>query len=340
MRSDESRRRDEGITQVQIIALIVVLFLAGVVVIVMVGLPFSGKQDPGPVQVGGPEVQITIAGSTTIQPVSEILSTVYMKYHPDVRVMVEGGGSSAGIRRVAAGEIDIGAASRALEADELSAYPWLRVHQIGGSGVVLIVSHEYPADEVSFDEVAALYDDLSDNVSEMPQVAGIRTVVQRSDSSGTEETFAQWLFGGGVKNVNPALNVTDTGTGGPIRHIGANGNLGVLNAVKENPDAIGFVDFGYAEGDTGVKILRIRNAGAATALPDGITTFRDAIWQELSLQNGQDDLYIERLTRPLNYISNGTASPAVLEFITFARSAEARKYFNEVGYFSMSEISG
>ncbi len=340
MRSAESRRCDEGITQIPLIALIVVLFLVGVVVIVLVGLPLSGKKDLEPDRAGGPEMQITIAGSTTIQPVSEILSTVYMKYHSDVRVVVEGGGSSAGIRRVAAGEIDIGAASRALEADERSAYPALEVHQIGGSGVVLIVSREYYADQVSFDEVAALYNGLPDDVSGMPGVANIRTVVQRNDSSGTEETFAQWLFGDGARDVNPALNVTDTGEGGPIRHVGADGNVGVLKVVRENPGAIGFVDFGYAEGDTGVKILRIRDAGAATALPDGDTTFRDAIWQELSLQNGQNDLYLEKLTRPLNYVSSGNASAAVLDFITFARSAGARKYFNEVGYFSMSEITG
>jgi phosphate transport system substrate-binding protein len=340
MRSDESGGRDEGISQIPIIALTVILFLVGVAVVVIVGLPFSGEMDPVNGQTSGPSVQIIVAGSTTIQPVSEILSATYMKYHPDAQILVEGGGSSAGIRRVAAGEIDIGAASRALEADERSAYPWLQVHQIGGSGVVLIVSRDYPANEVSFDEVAALYNDSPDDVSGMPGVAEIRTVVQRSDSSGTEETFAQWLFEDGAKNVDPALNVTDTGAGGLIRHIGADGNDQVLKTIKENPTAIGFVDFGYAVGDTGVKILRIRDKGSVTALPDSTTTFRDAIWQELSLQNGQNDLYVERLTRPLNYISSGNASATVLDFITFARSAEARKYFNEVGYFSMSEIAG
>ena len=283
---------------------------------------------------------IIIGGSTTIQPVSELMAKAYMANHPGVNIVVQPGGSGVGVTNAAAGIFDIGAASRNLEPEERIKYPDLVTSQIGGSGIVVIVHKDYPADSVSFEELRMLYNNASEDIRGQPDIHGIAAVVQRSEaSSGTEEVFAQWLFGTGVKNLKDSLNASDTGENGPVVHLTAEGNTGILQAVKENRNSLGFVDFGYAETDTGVKMLRILDLNSSVALPEDIGTVRSSILSQLSYHDGVNHQYIDKLTRPLNYLTR-TGSPETLkDFIRFAQSDAAKKYFHEVGYFSITDIS-
>src|SRR5512139_2090017 len=61
---------------------------------------------------------ITVAGSTSVQPFAEMLAEEYMARHPDERINVQGGGSSAGIEAVRSGVAQIGMSSRELKGDE------------------------------------------------------------------------------------------------------------------------------------------------------------------------------------------------------------------------------
>jgi len=283
---------------------------------------------------------IIIGGSTTIQPVSELISRAYMSQNPGVSLIIEGGGSGAGIQNAASGEFDIGSASRALETGEKTSYPSLRTYQIGGSAIVVIASRDFPITSISFEELQLLYNEKSDDIRSQPDISDVGTVVQRSDDSGTAEVFAQWLFGSTLKNVHQSLNATDTSNEGKVSQIQANGNAGVLKAVKENPHAIGFVDFGFAEADTGVRILSISDKGSTRPLPQNMDTIHNAILYQLVLHDGTNHDYIDKLTRPLLYITNGTPTSDEQKYIAFSQSPESKKYFDEVGYFSISEITG
>lgn len=281
----------------------------------------------------------TIAGSTTVQPVSEILAKVYSRSHPGFIIRVDGGGSGTGVRRAASGEVALGALSRPLLDEERITYPGLQVHQIGGSGIVVIASRDYPGDIITFEGLHALYNDEDDDVSAMQEIQNIRVVVQRLDQSGTEEVFAGWLFPG-KKAVDESLLTSDRGVHGLITKLAMEGNAGVLKNVKETSGAIGFVDFGYAEHDPGVKILRILDQGATTPLPLRSSDIRASILHELRDEGlNEEQKYIPGLTRPLSYVTNETPDPEVAQFIAFVRSPDARRYFNEIGYFSMNEIN-
>ncbi|GAA5261931.1 PstS family phosphate ABC transporter substrate-binding protein [Methanocalculus sp. MC3] len=284
------------------------------------------------------ETVITIAGSTTVQPVSEILATVYSRSNPGVLIAIEGGGSGTGVERGGSGDVSIGASSRPIKDSELMKYPSLVIHKIGGSGVVVIASRTYQHDAIAFEELQALYNGEDDDLSMIPRLFDISYIVQRSDPSGTEEVFANWLFPG-AKTVDSSLSACDRNAKGMIVQMAAEGNAGVLKAVKEKDGAIGFVDFGYAEHDPGVKILRIYDMGSSVAVPEHSSEIRLAILNELKGDPLSNDLrYIPALTRELLYLTNGTPDSEVGSFIRFAQSAEARRYFNEIGYFSMNEI--
>lgn len=283
---------------------------------------------------------IKISGSTTIQPVSELLATAWMDKNPDINILVKGGGSGAGVSDAALGLSDIGSASRNLDKKEKEEYSGLNIHQIGGSAIVIIVPVSSDISHIKFEEAASLYNGINDDVSGMENIADIKTTIQRSDASGTEETFSKWLFN--EKNLNSALQAEDTSKAGIVEQIAAEGNIGVLSAVKDNPDSIGFVDFGYAEFDPGVRILKIRDMNSSDYLPKRSMDIREAILNELKSEDdtdkSQNNYYIGGLTRPLNYITGEEQKKHVADFIEFAKSDEAAGYFHEIGYFSVTEI--
>ncbi len=220
----------------------------------------------------------------------------------------------------------------------MTRYPDLIVHRIGGSGIVIIAHPDFPGDIIQKDDLIRLYDNKSENTGGYPGIAEVRATVQRSDASGTEETIAQWLFGPTVKNLDSAGNAGDTSRSGKVEVLSADGSMAVLNLVKATPGSIGFVDFGFAEANPEVKMLRI-GTGSGDVFPGTGVQFGPAIRDELSLQNGMDDRYVEGLTRPLLYLTKGSPDKWEEAFILFAQSPGAAKYYKEVGYFPIIEIS-
>ena len=69
-------------------------------------------------EVAGVEGTVTIAGSTSVQPLSEELAAVFMDQNPEARVEVAGGGSGAGVTAAQENAADFGAASREIKEDE------------------------------------------------------------------------------------------------------------------------------------------------------------------------------------------------------------------------------
>ncbi len=63
----------------------------------------------------------------------------------------------------------------------------------------------------------------------------------------------------------------------------------------------------------------------------------DHIEDELANEDGK--YYVYKLTRPLNYITNGAPSSLEQGFIDFARSPGATEYFTECGYFAITEFA-
>ncbi|WP_214041692.1 substrate-binding domain-containing protein [Methanoculleus sp.] len=256
--------------------------------------------------------EILIAGSTTVQPVSELLGEAYMKEKPGVKVTVQGGGSGAGIASAGMGIVDIGAASKHLPDADAAKYPDLNEYVIGGSAVVVIVNENAAVsdDNVTEAELLALYESGTafDNID---------TAYHRAEASGTEDTFSKWLTGsdGGI----------DGYTGTHLKT--ATGNAGILAAIQGNTDgdAIGFVDAGYAFGADDITVLAI---GLQEATDDNIL---DALKGENTYPSG--------LTRPLVYLANGNPSSVVKDFINFAQSPGSIEQFHAAGMYSIVEFA-
>ncbi|KXS46420.1 MAG: phosphate transport system substrate-binding protein [Methanohalophilus sp. T328-1] len=259
--------------------------------------------------------EILIAGSTTVQPVSELLAEAYMEEHPGVKITVQGGGSGSGVASTGMDIVDIGSASRNLKDSEASKYPEIQTHQIGGSAVVVIANADLGLTNVT---QAELHDAFVNGSHSSGNLSSVSKMYQRSEESGTEDTFVDWLDEYADASMNSSID-------------GATGNQGVLDAVKGDSGSIGFVDYGYADGVEEVTVLGIYETTTGNMYDDV-----DGDDLEAELANADGENYATGLTRPLNYLTNGGPDTMEQRYIDFARSPGAAPYFKEIGYFPVT----
>jgi phosphate transport system substrate-binding protein len=98
--------------------------------------------------------QVTVAGSSTIQPVAEVLGQQFEHLHPETQINVQGGGSSVGITAPQNGLAAIDMVSRALHPDETRT---LVATTFGLDGIALIVHASNPSTGLSRQQVVAIY---------------------------------------------------------------------------------------------------------------------------------------------------------------------------------------
>jgi ABC-type amino acid transport substrate-binding protein len=76
---------------------------------------------------------VLIKGSETMQPLVAMCAEDFMSKHPQVDVMVQGGGSGTGIAALFDGTVDIGMASRDLTPKGPQDLPWVRIATVTGT---------------------------------------------------------------------------------------------------------------------------------------------------------------------------------------------------------------
>jgi len=241
---------------------------------------------------------ITEAGSTTVQPLAELLADEYMQKHPDVQVTIGGGGTAQGITSVNTGLVDIGAASRELKADD----PQLVKHLLARDGIAIITSPDNPVDGLTKDEIRQIFGGIIKNWSAVGGPNAAIRVIVREEGSGTRAAFEEMV----MAKPEPAVQITSTA-------LQQNTNVGVKTYVAGNEYAIGFISFGYI--DNTVKALAI----------DGV---------EATEENAKNGIY--PIVRPLYFLTKEAPTGLVKQFIDFCLSAEGQATVAEEGYISIA----
>ena len=282
----------------------------------------SGEANTGELALAS-STEILIAGSTTVQPVSELLAEAYMDDHQGIKITVQGGGSGAGVSSTGMDIVDIGAASRAVKDSEAEKYPELMTHKIGGSGVV-VITNGVSITNATKAQIEEIYTTANLSTITQGNLSTITKVFDRAEESGTEDTFRDWL---NTSDITFATTVE-----------GKQGNAGVLDAVKSTSNSIGFVDFGFADGVSEVTMIDLYDGKLYTTSKDNIKAqLKDTTFADLT-----DDKYPGGkygLIRPLNYMTNGEPTSMEQAFITFAQSPGATTYFEECGYFAITSFA-
>lgn len=194
---------------------------------------------------------LTLAGSSTVQPVAETLGQEFEKQHPEVRIDVHGGGSAVGIVAPQTGLADIGMVSRALRDEETQR---LQATTFARDGIGLIVHASNSVSGLSRQQVIDIY---SGKVTNWQKVRGSKSriiVVNKEDGRATLEVFTHYF------------DLKDTVVQDALI-IGPNGQA--IVTVAGNPHALAYVSIGAAEvamsQGVAIKLLALDGVAATTA---------------------------------------------------------------------------
>lgn len=188
--------------------------------------------------------KLVIAGSTSVQPLAEELAQEFMAKHPQVRIQVQGGGSSAGIVAAQSGAAGIGTSSRELKPEEKG----LHEVKVALDGIAVVV---HPANPVTNLTAAQVRQVFAGEITNWKQVGGPGRpimLVTREAGSGTRGAFEELL----MAKRSIATKAIVQGSTGAVR-----------SSVAQAAGAIGYVSIGSL--DKSVKAVSLEGVKATEA---------------------------------------------------------------------------
>lgn len=185
----------------------------------------------------GASQRIDIVGSTSVQPIAEKLVEEYKISHPDVKINVQGGGSSLGIKTVHDGIADIGMSSKELDS---SGKEGISEYEIGRDGIIVAVNVKNNVSDLTKSQLKDIFSGKITNWREVGGNDGEIHIVCREAGSGTLNAFEDIVMGD-TKIKSDAIVQSSTEA--------------VKQSVKQDENAIGFVSFAHVSDD--VKTLNI-----------------------------------------------------------------------------------
>jgi phosphate transport system substrate-binding protein len=171
--------------------------------------------------------------------------------------------------------------------------PDLIPYAIARDAVAIVVHPSNPITGLKLDDVAKIYAGEITDWSQVGGGAGKITVIAREEGSGTRDCFEEKVMKEKTITANAILKTS---------------NGEIQTAVSQDTLAIGFVSLGYV---TGLKALDLDEKACTVA----------------TCQKGEYPIL-----RRLYFLTKGTPTSPVKEFIDFARSDDGQKIAEELGY--------
>ena len=238
---------------------------------------------------------ISVSGSTTVQPLAEKLAEAFMTENTGIRIDVQGGGSSVGVKAAGQGTSDIGMASREIKESELAEFPKLNVVVIARDGIAIVANADVTVSDLTVEQVRDIFSGKITNWKDLGGEDQNIIVVSREEGSGTRGAFEELVMGKDALITASAILQPSNGS--------------IRTTVSTTPYSIGYMSFGYLD-DT-IKAISI--GGIAPTEP-----------------NAADGSY--PIVRPLNMLTNGEPTGAVKAFLDFILSDTGQKLVVEDGY--------
>jgi len=187
--------------------------------------------------------KITMAGSTSMEKLSNSLVEAFMEENSSVTVTAEFTGSSAGVESLLADSVDVGNASRNLKDSETGAGAVENIVAI--DGVAVVVNPDNPIEDLTKDQLISIY---KGEIADWSEVGGLNepiVVVGREAGSGTRGAFEELLE---IEDeCQYALELDSTGT--------------VVAKVASTAGAIGYISLDMV--DETVKAVKLDGVEAS-----------------------------------------------------------------------------
>lgn len=265
----------------------------------------SGIIATGALLVYAATTSITVKGSDTMVILSQRWAEEYMKSNSNVSIQVTGGGSGTGISALINGTTDICNASRPMKGSEREKlkqrYASLGVEiKVAKDGVSLYVHESNPIQELTIDQIKAIYTGLITNWKQVGGKDARIVVYGRENSSGTYVYFRDVVLKG--------QDYVGTMQSMP-------GTAAVVNAVSKDINGIGYGGAAYGKGIRYIKVKKDANTQA----------------YEPTKENIKANLY--PITRFLYMYVKSRPTGEVKKFIDWILSDKGQEIVSKVGYF-------
>lgn len=251
-------------------------------------------------------------GSDTMVNLALAWAERYQAGHPDVSLSVTGGGSGTGIAALVNGTVDIANASRAMTADEIKQAeangntPVEFV--VSRDAIAVIVNPENPVRQLTLQQISDIYSGKFNNWSEIGGDDRPIVRLSRETNSGTHVYFLETVLRLGDKT-NPTLFSTDT--------LLLPSSEGIINEVRQNPNAIGYDGLGYVPPDLMNSVIAVaRDASGPYVIP--------------SIATVNDNSY--PVARDLYMYTAGEPAGAIKDYINWILSPEAQAIVADLGF--------
>lgn len=272
--------------------------ITGILCALMLGSGFLSGCRSAVSDISSQDVQVTLAGSTSVQPFVELLAEHYAAVYPQAPpINVQGGGSTAGVQAAETGIADVGMSSRDLKEVELAS--GLETLPIARDAIAVIVHPSNPVVNLSLEQVRGIFAGRVTNWSNLGGKAGSIVVVTREEGSGTRGAFEKLVMG-------------DDGITARALRQDSNGSVRVI--VAGHPDSVGYISLGIV--DQRVKALHL----------EGVTPTNE---------NVVSGVY--SLVRPFLFLWRTEPSPAARDFISYVLSTEGQGLLAAEGLIPVKE---
>ncbi|RLB82209.1 MAG: phosphate ABC transporter substrate-binding protein [Deltaproteobacteria bacterium] len=248
--------------------------------------------------------KLVIKGSTTVLPVAQKAAEDYMKMHPDVIISISGGGSGKGIKALVDGFTDIANASRFIKKKEINHAMKNNIfpvaHRVAIDAIVPVVHPTNRIKNLTLPQLKSIYQAKIRNWKELGGDDRKIVIISRDTGSGTYEVWHKKVMK--KERISPRAQL-----------LASNG--AVVQAVKGNKHAIGYVGIGYL--GRGLKALDVNGVTAS------VTTALNGTYP---------------VARPLFMFTNGWPKGVVSDFINFMVGPKGQKIVKEEGFVPLYEL--
>lgn len=264
---------------------------------------------------------LKIDGSSTVFPITDAVVRRYRKAYPQARVEVNFSGSSAGFRKLLAGEILISGASRPIKAKELA-----KAKAQGMEIVELPVAYDGLTVVVS--KTNSFIDSLS--VAELKRIWEPDSKITKWSQvrAGWPETAIKLFGPGGDSGTFDYFTSVICGKSGASRtdYVGSEDDVELVEGVVANSEG-GLAYFGYAYYLENAAVLRAVPIGPkGSAVRPNDTTIRDGSYTPLSRPIF---IYVRR---------SALEDPAIQRFVEFYLESLG-EVVPKAGYFTLSDAA-
>ena len=254
---------------------------------------------------------VEIKGSDTLINMVQKLAETYMTKNSGKFLSVTGGGSGTGIAALVNRKCDIADASRGMKPKEIEDANTKGVDPkrviIAIDGLSIIINGQNPVEKLTVDQIGKIYRGEAKNWTEVGGSDAPITLYGRQSNSGTYDFMKEVVMKGEYSSALKSMN----------------GNAQIVEAVKQDASAIGYVGVGYAKEATGIKVLKV----ASNPALGYFDPFNSA-----DVKSGRYPI-----ARPLNQYTDGIPKGVAKDFIEFELSPEGQEIVEKEGFFAIPE---